>query len=92
MSPEVLEEEKYENVPVLKFIEDEAVVVFLKGGPIYALLMDNEKYEGGGPLYHIAAHPGTTATVKKKKVRETGSYSAQYKCVYEAYNVKMKEL
>lgn len=110
MNPVISEEAVYENVPVLKFVENRGVVVFLKGGPNYAELKDNEKLPNSkvvdefgtvqeqqiGPdrsLYHIAAFPGTTATIKmmKKEIRYPERRQTHVSYYYEAYNVKLKE-
>ena len=81
--PKIISEEKqtFTDVPVLKFIGNEAVVVFFEGRPEVATIMGKfRKYrtpkfpDGQDPyldtydMYHINAYPGFTATIIKEKM------------------------
>ncbi len=79
------EREVVEDVPILKFIGNEAVVVFFEGRPEVAAITGKfRKYQtlmfsgesewiefGTYEMHHINAYPGFTATIIKEKMTMT---------------------
>ena len=55
---------KFKNVPVLKFMDYDRVVVLLDGRPEEATIEGSTNNYGGGVIYHITAPSGTVADIE----------------------------
>ena len=98
------DKETFNNVPVLKFISNEAVVVFFEGRPEVATLVGKfHKYvvpfkdrSVAGfktlDMYHINAYPGFTATITKEKVTISNGQETQSRWVLSAEDIKYERI
>ncbi len=55
---------KFKNVPVLKFMDYDRVVVLLDGRPEEATIEGSTNNYAGGEIYHITAPSGTVADIE----------------------------
>ena len=94
----------FTDVPVLKFIGNEAIVVFFEGRPEVATLVGRfQRYEvpykdddlAGFKTYdmfHINAYPGFTATITKEKVTISNGQDSCSRWVLSAEDIKYSRL
>ena len=102
--PVFISEEKqvFKDVPVLKFIGNDAVVVFFEGRPEVASIMgkfrkyklplfsekSNTPYFGTLDMYHINAYPGFTATVTKERMTKKDDFFEETAWILTAEDIK----
>lgn len=73
----------FKDVPVLKFMEYDRIVVFLNGRPEMAYIEGGCNNYHGGKIYHISAPAGTVADLKV--VSDVSSIDAEYSNVDANY-------